>query len=1010
MTETYPQLKVIPFGKGNKISQYFNDEENTFSNEEILQSWRENYNELVSRSEDEVGLRGPQYGALSAIRAHWATSQEPATVVLPTGTGKSETMYATIISERIKCTLIIVPSNLLREQIFDGARHFGILKKIGMLTDRIIYPTTFLYKSKFSDDQKLREIIDVSNIIVSTPGMIKNLSNDILKQLNKKIDVVIFDEAHHLGAPEWQLVREVFLNKRILQFTATPFRNDGKKIPGKIIFNYGLGLAQKAGYFKSIDFYPIQEFDESKSDKKIANIAVEHLKDDLNKGYNHVVLARAKSKNRADVLFDQIYSKYTEYNPVVIHTGIPTAERNKSLEKIKNGESKIVVCVDMFGEGIDIPALKIAAIHDKYKSLPITLQFIGRFARTSGGDKLGNAKLITNVAIDDIRESIEELYHQDSDWNKLLNIHSTQAIESEVKLEKFIEKFKKGHVSEIDLSQLKMKISTRMFRYFQKEYSLEKWKGVLNPERTTFFINEDDSVFIFIEEIETSVVWSDQKDIVQYDYDFFVIFFDKDNGVIHLNETDAGKGNRLIGKIFSGASQIKGDSVYRVLNEVNRLMIGTLGLKQLPSGRISFRMFAGTDIKAGISEAVYSSSTTSNLFGYGFKYGNKISIGCSYKGKVWMRWVERVDFWIDWCKKISKQVLDNTIDTSTILENSLVLEVISEFPEGVPYKIILPEQIEVSNSTSRQLYIKKEELSIPFFEADLRNPQMSGNNLAFEYWINQRKYIFEQYINDTTYGYKQIEGDELLVRKGKQTISMIEYLKENAPEISFLQKDGVVIVVQENLRTVIKPKKDMKLNPEYIKSVDWDKIGVNIKVESQGRERKNNSIQYATINNIVSSNANIVFDDDGSGEIADIISISINHEQKSIEFHLYHCKYSHGDNPGSRVSDLYEVCGQAEKSVLWRDNISELVQRMIEREKTQNKKYTSTRFDKGVLKDLHILKKMVHSGFQTTFKISIVQPGVSVANITSGMKQIIFAADTYLTDTYGLKLSCYFSK
>ncbi|WP_235819678.1 hypothetical protein [Caldifermentibacillus hisashii] len=36
----------------------------------------------------------------------------------------------------------------------------------------------------------------------------------------------------------------------------------------------------------------------------------------------------------------------------------------------------------MFGEGIDIPNLKIAAIHDKYKSLPITLQFIGRFART----------------------------------------------------------------------------------------------------------------------------------------------------------------------------------------------------------------------------------------------------------------------------------------------------------------------------------------------------------------------------------------------------------------------------------------------------------------------------------------------------------------------------------------------------------------------------------------------------------------------------------------------------
>ncbi len=52
-------------------------------------------------------------------------------------------------------------------------------------------------------------------------------------------------------------------------------------------------------------------------------------------------------------------------------------------------------------------------------------------------------------------------------------------------------------------------------------------------------------------------------------------------------------------------------------------MIGTLGLKQNPSGRISFRMFAGTDIKSGISEAVVSGSTKSNLFGYGYRDGQK---------------------------------------------------------------------------------------------------------------------------------------------------------------------------------------------------------------------------------------------------------------------------------------------------------------------------------------------------------------------------------------------------
>lgn len=59
-----------------------------------------------------------------------------------------------------------------------------------------------------------------------------------------------------------------------------------------------------------------------------------------------------------------------------------------------------------------------------------------------------------------------------------------------------------------------------------------------------------------------------------------MLFFDEDNGIVHINETDAGKGNRLVDSIFSEALAIKGDSIYRSLDGINRLMIGTLGLKQ----------------------------------------------------------------------------------------------------------------------------------------------------------------------------------------------------------------------------------------------------------------------------------------------------------------------------------------------------------------------------------------------------------------------------------------------
>ncbi|MEM5672966.1 DEAD/DEAH box helicase family protein [Bacillus cereus] len=168
---------ISTIGRGNKLSRCTDAEGNTFSREEIVNSWKLTYQERVSRNKDEIGLRLPQFGALSAIRAHWATSNSPATIVLPTGTGKSETMYATIISERISSTLIIVPSNLLREQIFEGARHFGILPKLEMISDEVIYPNTFLYKSKVENEDEIAMIatLEEANIVVSTPSMINKM-------------------------------------------------------------------------------------------------------------------------------------------------------------------------------------------------------------------------------------------------------------------------------------------------------------------------------------------------------------------------------------------------------------------------------------------------------------------------------------------------------------------------------------------------------------------------------------------------------------------------------------------------------------------------------------------------------------------------------------------------------------------------------------------------------------------------------------------------------------------
>ena len=69
------------------------------SHEQVRDSW---VGAFAFTREDQdrgiVGLRPPQIGAIHAIHARWSVSSEPSTIVMPTGTGKTETMLSVLVS------------------------------------------------------------------------------------------------------------------------------------------------------------------------------------------------------------------------------------------------------------------------------------------------------------------------------------------------------------------------------------------------------------------------------------------------------------------------------------------------------------------------------------------------------------------------------------------------------------------------------------------------------------------------------------------------------------------------------------------------------------------------------------------------------------------------------------------------------------------------------------------------------------------------------------------------
>ena len=71
----------------------------------------------------------------------------------------------------------------------------------------------------------------------------------------------------------------------------------------------------------------------------------------------------------------------------------------------------------MVGEGLDIPELKIAVLHAAPKSLPFTLQFIGRVSRPAATQS-GDAYLLS--VPDEVTGEMRRLHRADSNWRKLV--------------------------------------------------------------------------------------------------------------------------------------------------------------------------------------------------------------------------------------------------------------------------------------------------------------------------------------------------------------------------------------------------------------------------------------------------------------------------------------------------------------------------------------------------------------------------------------------------------------
>lgn len=965
---------------------------------EVRDTW---LNSFTYKKEDQSnkieGLRSPQIGAIHATLAHWEVSTKPATIVMPTGTGKTETMLSLLIIAQCRKLLVVVPTDALRTQIANKFIKLGLLGQLGLVSERANLPFVGILDHKPKDTNEINEFFDACNVVVTTMSIVGSLNPILQNQIAQKCSHLFIDEAHHIAAKTWNSFKDAFSENLILQFTATPFRNDDKPINDKIIFNYPLSKAQNEGYFKQIDFLPIYEWDPELYDISIAEKAVTRLREDLKAGYNHVLMARVSSIDRANNVFE-IYRKYADLPSILIHS--KSTNKEEIRKQIESVEFKIIVCVDMLGEGFDLPQLKVAAFHDIKKSLPITLQLAGRFTRSSRDNELGNASIIVNLATTEAEDELEQLYAFDSDWNKILPLLSQDTIQDQVDFFEFINGFNK-FPNEIQLQNIKPALSTVVY-----QTNIDDWfpgnfrkgiPGIENFDQVFFDINTEERILVVVTGNRNGVKWGKIENLFELTWTLSIIYWNQKKQLLFINSSENGGAFEKLAEVvtFNTASLIKAEDIFKCLSGVAQIKVNNVGLKNQLDKLLSFTMHVGQDVETALTKSQTENKIKSNVFCTGYEDGEKITIGCSYKGRVWAKKTANLEEFVQWCNHLGDKMLNANINPDDVLKNAIFPKTIIIRPELYPISIDWNEDLYLQNEDA--IYLVKGEFSYPLyhFDIELINASVDGR-IQFQIKHNDFSSIYEleflKVKEREIYRFNCV-SEPLSIKIGRTTTKLVDYFYDQSPIIRFV--DGSYLegnmFSKYNLR-----------GAHYDRALieTWDWTGIDIKKESQGINKEPNSIQYRVIEKLKDDNYDVIFDDDNSGEIADIIAVKVDDSDHKIQIELYHLKYSHGDNAGGRINDLYEVCGQAQKSILWKaKGADQIFRRMIKR--TQNTE--KQRIETGDIKTIGLLKDKSKRTYTTSFKIFVVQPGLSKAAATDQQLELLAVTENHLMETYRIK-------
>ncbi|MFN8610881.1 MAG: DEAD/DEAH box helicase family protein [Vulcanimicrobiota bacterium] len=334
-----------------------------------------------------------QQEALYALRCTRADGNRAGLVVLATGLGK--TYLAAFDSAPFARVLFVAH----RDEILNQARD----------TFRRVRPNDELGFYTGTEKQRHAPVLFASVQTLSRSQHLNSFTRDAF-------DYIIIDEFHHAEARTYRRLIEYFKPKFLLGLTATPDRTDGGDLLGLCLENlvYRCDLLEGIrrqrlspfhyyGVPDTVDYQKVKrvgrQFDPQDLDAALIVVErAEHALEQYRRRAGKRCLVFCSSQKHCDFM-DQFF-RSKGLRSAAIHSGPTSAPRISCLEQLKDGELDLICSVDMFNEGLDLPAIDTVMMLRPTESPVLWLQQFGRGLRQSSGkeyltviDYIGNHRV-----------------------------------------------------------------------------------------------------------------------------------------------------------------------------------------------------------------------------------------------------------------------------------------------------------------------------------------------------------------------------------------------------------------------------------------------------------------------------------------------------------------------------------------------------------------------------------------------------------------------------------------